>query len=319
MNKKIAILAGLMGSLVATAAHAFPDRPIQIVVPYAAGGSTDLSMRLLAESLQRHIPDSTVIIRNQPGGGGAIGTSAVVHARPDGYTLGSGAQGPLALLPHLGSTDYTLDQVDFIGLVSRSLQVMVACKDAPFTDFDSFMAYAKTKAPQIGNSGAGGANHISTEAFAKAAGIKVESVPFGGASEAVAACAGGHIDAMVVSPAEALPQVQAGAVRPIFVEEDKRIDLFPDTPTAKEKGVDFTWSSWKGLFAPKGIPAADLKVLRDGIKAAYDDAEFQKKMTDMGEFLQFEDADAFAKRAEKDSVTAEAVIKDLGMYQMNKK
>ena len=195
---------------------------------------------------------------------------------------------------------------------------MVACKDAPFSDFDSFIAYSKNKAAQIGNSGAGGANHISTEAFAKAAGIKVESVPFGGSSEAMAACAGGHIQAMVASPAEALPQVKAGAVKPLFIEDDKRTDLFPDTPTAKEKGVDFTWSSWKGLFGPKGIPEADLKILRDGVKAAYDDPDFQKKMTGMGEFLQYEDAAAFEARARHDSETAEAVIKELGMYKMNK-
>jgi tripartite-type tricarboxylate transporter receptor subunit TctC len=319
MKKTLAVAAALAGTLAATAAYAFPDRPIQIIVPYSAGGGTDLSMRLLAESMQRHMDGATVIVRNQPGGGGAIGTSAAVHARADGYTVGAGAQGPLALLPHLGSADYSIDDVEFIGLVGRNLQVMIACKDAPFTDFDSFMAYAKDKAPQIGNSGAGGANHISTEAFAKAAGIKVESVPFGGSSEAMAACAGGHIQAMVASPAEALAQVNAGTVKPLFVEEDKRIDLFPDTPTAVEKGVDFTWSSWKGIIGPKGIPTEDLEILRAGVKAAVEDEEFQKKMKDMGEFIQYEDAAAYEKRARKDSDTAEAVIKDLGMYQMNKK
>lgn len=319
MKKTLALAAALAGTLAATTAYAFPDRPIQIIVPYSAGGGTDLSMRLLAESMQRHMDGATVIVRNQPGGGGAIGTSAAVHARADGYTVGAGAQGPLALLPHLGSADYTIDDVEFIGLVGRNLQVMIACKDAPFTDFDSFMAYAKDKAPQIGNSGAGGANHISTEAFAKAAGIKVESVPFGGSSEAMAACAGGHIQAMVASPAEALAQVNAGTVKPLFVEEDKRIDIFPDTPTAVEKGVDFTWSSWKGIIGPKGIPAEDLEILRAGVKAAVEDEEFQKKMKDMGEFIQYEDAAAYEKRARKDSDTAEAVIKDLGMFQMNKK
>nr|CAD6628409.1 tripartite tricarboxylate transporter substrate binding protein [Rhizobium sp. TCK] len=317
-KNKLTLVAALAATMTATAAYAFPDRPIQIVVPYSAGGGTDLSMRLLAESMQRNMDGATVIVRNQPGGGGAIGTSAVAHGRPDGYTVGAGAQGPLAILPHLGSADYKLDQIEFIGLVGRNLQVMISCKDAPFTDFDSFMSYAKDKAPQIGNSGAGGANHISTEAFAKAAGIKVESVPFGGSSEAMAACAGGHIDAMVASPAEALPQVQAGAVKVLFVEEDERIDLFPDAPTAKEKGVDFTWSSWKGIIAPKGIPEEDLQILRDGVKAAVEDPEFQKKMTEMGEFVQYEDATAYAARAKKDSDTAEGVIKDLGMYEMNK-
>ena len=175
------LIGAAMAVMVAAPALAeFPQRPIQVIVPYSAGGSTDLSMRLLADSFKRNIKGSTMVIRNQPGGGGSIGVSAGLHSRPDGYTVGAGAQGPLSLLPHLGGTDYTLDDVEFIGMMSRSLQLLVACKDAPFDDFDSFMSYAKDQAPQIGNSGAGGANHVSAEAFAKAAGIKVKSVPYQG-------------------------------------------------------------------------------------------------------------------------------------------
>lgn len=296
----------------------FPARPIQIVVPYAAGGGTDLSARLLAESLQRHIPGATVIVRNQPGGGGAIGTSAALHGRPDGYTIGSGAQGPLALLPHLGGTDYQIDDVNFIGLFGRNLQLMVACKDAPFSDYDSFIAYAQDQKPQIGNSGAGGANHISAEAFGKAAGIQIESVPFGGSSEARTACVGGHIQAMIASPAEALAASEAGQMTPLFVMEPERLDLFPDTPTAVEKGVDFTWSSWKGLIGPKNIPEADLAVLVEGLKAAVEDPEFVQKMQDMGEFVTYEDPASYEARARKDSDMARAVITDLGMLDMNK-
>jgi len=296
----------------------FPGRPVQIIVPYSAGGGTDLSVRVLAESLQRHIPGATVVVRNQPGGGGAIGTSAAIHARPDGYTLGAGAQGPLALLPHLGGTDYQIDDVQFVGLFGRNLQLLVACKDAPFTDYDSFIAYSKDHKPQIGNSGAGGANHISAEAFAKAAGIQIESVPFGGSSEARTACVGGHIQAMVASPAEAKAASEAGQMTPLFVMEPERISLFPDTPTAVEKGVDFTWSSWKGLIGPKNIPEADLKILVDGLKAAVEDPEFRSKMGDMGEFVTYEDPATYEARARKDSDMAKAVITDLGMLNMNK-
>ncbi len=312
-------VATALALLVAVPAFAeFPERPIQVAVPYSAGGSTDLSMRLLADSFKRNVKGATMVIRNQPGGGGSIGTSAIAHARPDGYTLGAGAQGPMSLLPHLGGTDYSLDDFAFIGMMSRSLQVLVACKNAPFTDFDSFMAYAKEHEPQVGNSGAGGANHISAEAFAKAAGIKIKAVPYQGASDARTACVGGHIDAMVASPAEALTQAQAGNMTPLFVMEDKRIDLFPDTPTAVEKGIDFTWSSWKGLIAPKGMPADVLEKLRSDFAKAVADPEFQKKMTDMGEFVEYADAAALEKQVRADSVTAEAVLKELGMYGMNK-
>ncbi|HBS21696.1 MULTISPECIES: tripartite tricarboxylate transporter substrate binding protein [Thalassospira] len=317
MKTKLALAAALMTATFSTQAFAFPDRPIQVIVPYSAGGGTDLSLRLLAESFERNFDGATMVVRNQPGGGGSIGTSGAVESRPDGYTLGAGAQGPLALLPHLGGTTYQIENVEFIGLFGRNLQVMVACKDAPFDNFDAFLEYAKTKAPQIGNSGAGGANHVSAEAFAKAANIKIESVPFGGSSEARTACVGGHIDAMVASPAEALAQVEAGNVSPLFVMEPERIDLFPDTPTAVEKGIDFTWSSWKGLIGPKGIPAEDLKFLRDALKTTVEDEEFKAKMAEMGEFVIYEDAEQYEARARSDSKVAEAVIRDLGMYGMN--
>lgn len=317
MNKKLIVAAALLAASISTEAFAFPDRPIQVIVPYSAGGGTDLSLRLLAESFERNFDGSTMVVRNQPGGGGSIGTSGALLARPDGYTLGAGAQGPLALLPHLGGTPYNIDDVEFIGLFGRNLQVMVACKDAPFSNFDEFLEYSKTKAPQIGNSGAGGANHISAEAFGKAANIKIESVPFGGSSEARTACVGGHIDAMVASPAEALGQVEAGNVSMLFVMEPERIDLFPDTPTAVEKGIDFTWSSWKGIIGPKDIPEEDLKFIRSAIKTAVEDEEFRKKMKEMGEFVIYEDAEQYESRARSDSKTAEAVIRDLGMYGMN--
>nr|WP_320142370.1 tripartite tricarboxylate transporter substrate binding protein [uncultured Cohaesibacter sp.] len=296
----------------------FPARPIQVIVPYSAGGSTDLSLRVFADIFEKNFEGKQMVIRNQPGGGGAIGTSAAVHGRPDGYTLGAAAQGPIAIKPHIGGTDYQVDDFSFVGLFARSLQVMVACKDAPFTDYDSFVDYAKSKKPQVGNSGAGGANQVSAEAFAAAAGIKIESIPFQGSSKARTACIGGHIDAMVASPAEAKAASDAGQMTPLFVMEDKRIDLFPDTPTAVEKGIDFTWSSWKGLIAPKNVDPAALAWLRDAVKTVATDPAFIQKMTDMGEFVTYEDADTFEKRVRNDSEVAKKVLTDLGMLGMNK-
>ncbi|SNY92694.1 Tripartite-type tricarboxylate transporter, receptor component TctC [Cohaesibacter sp. ES.047] len=307
----------IMATGVASAAD-FPVRPIQVVVPYSAGGSTDLSLRVFADTFEKKFEGKQMVIRNQPGGGGAIGTSAAAHGRADGYTLGAAAQGPIAIKPHIGGTDYQVDDLAFVGLFARSLQVMVACKDAPFTDYDSFVEYAKGNKPQVGNSGAGGANQVSAEAFAKAAGIKIESIPFQGSSKARTACIGGHIDAMVASPAEAKAASDAGQMTPLFVMEEKRIDLFPDTPTAVEKGVDFTWSSWKGLIAPKDTPEAELAWLRDAVKEVATDPDFVTKMTDMGEFVTFEDASTFEKRVHNDSEVAKTVLEELGMLGMNK-
>lgn len=317
MSKKTIIAAALAVAAATPALADFPQRPLQVIVPYSAGGSTDLGLRVVADTIERNFDGVKVVVRNQPGGGGAIGTSAAVHARADGYTLGAGAQGPIAISPNLGGADYSVDDVEFLGLFARSLQVLVACKDAPFSDYDSFIAYAKDTAPQIGNSGAGGANHISAEAFAGKAGIKIESVPFGGSSEARTACIGGHIHAMVASPAEAKAASEAGQMTPLFVMENERIDLFPDTPTAVEKGVDFTWSSYKGLIAPKGLPEAELTWLRNAVKVVAEDPEFVKTMTEMGEFVTYEDGPAFEARVKADAAMAHDVLEGLGLLGMN--
>ncbi|RLQ88872.1 tripartite tricarboxylate transporter substrate binding protein [Notoacmeibacter ruber] len=315
---KSIFIGAAVASAAATGALAadFPQRPVQVVVPYSAGGSTDLSMRVVADTFER-LFDGQMVVRNQPGGGGAIGSAAAVNARPDGYTLGAGAQGPLVIKPLIGGTNYQLDDVEFIGLYARSLQVMVACADAPFSDYDAFVEYAKDKAPQVGNSGAGGANQISAEAFADAAGISIESVPFNGSSEARTACIGGHIDAMVASPAEALAASEAGQMTPLFVMEDERMDLFPDTPTAVEKGVDFTWSSWKGVIGPKGMDEETLAWLREAVEKVANDEEFRKTLTDMGEFVVYEDSEAFEARARKDMETSKKVLEKLDMLGMN--
>lgn len=314
MTKKTLIAAALATVAASPLLSAdFPARPLQVVVPYSAGGSTDLGMRVVADALEKKFDNVTVVVRNQPGGGGAIGTSATVHARPDGYTLGAGAQGPIAIKPHVGGADYTADDLEYVGLFARSLQVMVACKDAPFNDYDGFIAASGDAAPQVGNSGAGGANHISAEAFAAAASISIESVPFGGSSEARTACIGGHIDAMVASPAEAKAAAEAGQMTPLFVMEKERIGLFPDTPTAVEKGVDFTWSSYKGLVAPKGIPEADLAWLRKAVAEVAQDPEFVATMTDMGEFVTYEDGPTFEARVKNDSKMAHDVLDKLGL------
>lgn len=323
MNVKLkTILMGAVVASFATVASAadYPSRPIQVIVPYSAGGGTDLSARIMGDVFQKLNPGKTLIIRNQPGGGGAIGTSAAIHGKPDGYTLGTGSQGPLALLPHYGGTDYQIDDISYIGLMGRNLQLVVACADAPFSTGEEFLAYAKEHPGkvQVGNSGAGGANHIAVAAMSDAAGIEVEHVPFGGASQAVTACLGGHIHAMTLTPSEGLSHMQSGAVKGLFIMEDERIKLLPDIPTLKELGVDFTWSSWKGIIAPKDTPEEELSFLRDAFKAVFTDAGFLSRMEDMGEFVDYRDAAGYEALVRRDSKTAAGVIEKLGMTNMNK-
>lgn len=323
MSGLAAAAAGVvLGAAVASTAVAaeYPARPIQIIVPYNAGGGTDLSTRLFAQALEKAL-DGTAVVRNQPGGGGSIGTSATAHAKADGYTIGTGSQGPIAMLPHYGGIDYTINDFDFLALQARNLMVIGVGKNAPFQDAKGFFEYAKAHPGEltVGNSGAGGANHIAMEGLAMAAGVKVKSMPFGGAVAAVTAVLGGHIQAAVASPAEFLTHVRAGNITPILVMEDARIEQYPDTPTAKELGVDFAWSSWKGIVAPKGLPKDVRAKLAAGVEKALKDPTYVEKMKELGEFLDYRPGDKYEALARHDSEIAEKVIRSLGMYGMNAK
>lgn len=315
----VGVLGGLPVVSTADAAD-YPARPVQIIVPYSAGGGTDLSARLLAQVLEKQLGGS-VIVRNQPGGGGSIGTSAIAHAKPDGYTLGTGSQGPIAMLPHYGGIDYTMNDFDYLALMGRNLMVVGVAKNAPFQDGKSFLAYAKAHPGEltVGNSGAGGANQIAMEGFALAADVKVKGMPFGGAIAAITACLGGHIQAVVASPAELLSHVRAGNMKAVLVMEDQRIPEFPEAETPKDLGVDFTWSSWKGVIAPKGLPADVRAKLLPALDKAMHDETYLAKMKELGEYIDYRPSAGYEALAKADSVVAEKVIRSLDMYQINAK
>lgn len=316
------IAAVCLSAFAATAAFAaeYPARPVQVIVPYNAGGGTDLAARVLAQTMEKYLK-TTVIVRNQPGGGGAIGTSATVHSKPDGYTIGTGSQGPLVMLPQYGGIDYGTADVDYLALMGRNLMVLAANTNAPYNDAKEFLAYAKAHPNEVtvGNSGAGGANHVATEGLAMAADVKLKSMPFGGAAAAITAALGGHIQAVVAHPPELANHIKAGNLKPILVMEEQRIADFPNAMTAKEAGVDFTWAAWKGIVAPKGLPKDVRAKLADALDKTFHDADFLKKMKDMGEDIDYRPGEAYAALAQKDSEVAEKVIRAIGLYGMNAK
>ncbi len=316
----LAILCLVVSFATISEAGDYPDHPIQIVVPYSAGGGTDLSARVMAKVMRKYLGKPLVVV-DQPGGSGAIGTSGVSHAAPDGYTLGMGAQGPLTMLPHYGGIDYSKDSFDYLALMGRNLILVAVNKDAPFQDGKAMIEWAKAHPGKltVGVSGAGGAPRIATEGFASEAGITVKCMPFNGSAPAITACVGGHIKAVAAHPAELVNQSKAGNLKILMVMEPERISLFPNVPTTKELGVDFTWAAWKGVIAPKGLPADVKAKLADALNKTFKDPEFLKKMENLGEFVDYRNGEAFKKLVDRDSVVAEKVIRSLNMYGMNAK
>jgi len=275
-----ALLLGIGGAIPLQAAD-FPTKEVQIIVPWAAGGATDLIFRAVAASTEKYLGKAVVVI-NRPGGGGAVGYTEGSQAAPDGYTLVS-AITPLTILPHQVKTAFTYKNFDPVVNISSDPSMFLIRHDAPWKDLKEFLDYAKKNPNMItvGNSGAGGGVHLVAVAFEKAAGVKFNHIPFSGGGPSVTALLGAHINAVSVSPPEGIPQVQAGKLKIIALFADKRLEMFPNAPTVKEQGINFAMGMWRGLAAPKGTPPDVLKKLHDAFKKGMEDPAFKKSAADM--------------------------------------
>jgi len=288
----LALVFGLAGSALA---QQFPTKEVSIVIPYAAGGATDLVFRALAASSSKYLGQAVVVV-NKPGGGGAVGFTDVAQARPDGYTLVT-AITPLTILPHQVKTAFTYRSFEPIINVVLDPAMFQVRADAPWKTLQEFLDYARKNPGMItvGNSGAGGGVHLIALAFEKAAGVKFNHIPFAGGGPSVTALLGGHVHAVSVSPPEGIAHVKAGKLRIIALFSEKRMADFPNVPTVREQGVDFSMSQWRGLAAPKGTPAPVIATLHEAFKKGMDDPAFLKNAVDMSVALAYLGPEDFGK------------------------
>src|SRR4030043_1325030 len=273
----------------------FPTKEVQIIIPWAAGGATDLIFRALAATTGKYLGKAVVVV-NRPGGAGAVGYTECMQAKPDGYTLVS-AITPLTILPHQVKTAFTYKSFDPVINVSTDPSMFLAKPDAPWKDLKEFLTYAKQNPNMVtvGNSGAGGGVHLVALAFEKAAGVKFNHIPFSGGGPSVTALLGGHINVVSVSPPEGISQVQAGKLKILALFADKRLAMFPDVPTVKEQGINFAMGMWRGWAAPKGTPPDALKKLHDAFKKGMEDPAFKKSAADMAVSIHYLGPEAFGK------------------------
>jgi tripartite-type tricarboxylate transporter receptor subunit TctC len=259
----------------------FPTKEVQIIIPWAPGGATDLIFRALAATTGKYLGKAVVVV-NKPGGAGAVGYTETAQAKPDGYTLVS-AITPLTILPHQVTTAFTYKSFDPVINVVKDPGMFLVRSDAPWKSLKEFLDYAKKNPDMItvGNSGAGGGVHLIALAFEKTAGVKFNHIPFSGGGPSVTALLGGHINAVSVSPPEGIEHVKAGKLKIIALFAEKRFELFPDVPIVKEQGVDFVMGQWRGLAASKGTPPDVIKKLHDTFKQGMDDPVFIKNAKDM--------------------------------------
>lgn len=268
-------------------AQPFPAKEVSIIIPYAPGGATDLVFRALAASTQKHLGKAVVVV-NRAGGGGAVGFTEAAQAKPDGYTLVT-AITPVTILPHQVKTAFTYRSFEPIINVVQDPAMLQVRADAPWKTLAEFLAYAKQNPGMItvGNSGAGGGVHLIALAFEKAAGVKFNQIPFAGGGPSVTALLGGHVHAVSVSPPEGIPHVKAGKLRIIALFSAQRMADFPNVPTVREQGIDFTMGQWRGLAAPRGTPPQVVGVLHEAFKKGMEDPAFVKNAADMSVALAY--------------------------------
>ncbi|MBV8744899.1 MAG: tripartite tricarboxylate transporter substrate binding protein [Xanthobacteraceae bacterium] len=276
----------MLAAVPASRAADYPTRPIRLVVPYVAGGPTDVLGRYFAEYLSRDLKQ-TVLVDNKAGAQGAIGAEAVAHAEPDGYTLLFTASSVLELNPILyKKLAYDPDrELRVLAVVTDLPSIMVVHPSVPAKTIAEFVAYAKQNPGKLnfGSAGTGGVGHLSGEMFKQMAGIEMTHVPYKGAGPALADLIAGHIQATFETLGTALPPIKAGLLRPLGVSSQQRIPDLPDLPTIAESGYpDYSSTVWYGVAAPAGVPDEIAQMIRASINRALDDDAFRASLTKVG-------------------------------------
>lgn len=272
-------LATAISAPVSYAQTKYPERPIKLIVPFAAGGPTDLVGRLMAHGMEKELGQN-IIVENKPGGGSNIGSELVARARPDGYTLLLGTIANATNMSIYNNLSYDTER-DLVAITQfmSSPSVLVVNLSIPVKDLNELIAYAKANPGKLSfaSSGAGGSPHLAGEMLKLRTGIDLLHVPYKGASPALNDVLGGNVSMGFMTAAGALPSINAGKLRPIAVAGLKRLPQLPDVPTMAEAGIaDFEVSSWNGLFAPLGTPPEILQKLAAAALKVINQPEMQK-------------------------------------------
>lgn len=304
------LCAALVASLPGVAAAAdYPDREIEIMVPWAVGGSTDVVYRTFATVLPKYLKVQTIIV-NRPGGGAVPGYAEAMQKKADGHYFVAWAT-PSITKVHMSKTPYDAATfVPVINLVDAPCWLLVP-KASPYKNLGDLLADAKKRPGQVnvGNAGAGGGTHMIVLAFEKAAGVQFNHVPHAGGGPLITAAVGAHIDAAIASPPEGVPQIEAGDLRAVAVFSKARVEMFPDVPTAIEQGVNFALGQWRGLAAVKGTDPAKIKVIHDAYKQAMADPEFLKLARQAGILLDYKGTAEFADFVKTQDKLYEDIVK----------
>ncbi len=292
---------------------AFPHRgPIEITVLFPAGTSADVTARMLADGMAKHLGQRVLVV-NRPGAGGAIGYKYVRAQKPDGYSLVWNSNS-ISTTYHSGQLEFDYQAFDAVARVLVESVVVAVRADARWKTLSDLVAEAKAKpkALSVGHSGIGSHTHISLAALFSAAGAEVNEVPFG-AAQVVPSLLGGHVDAVVQLPAALSAPVKQGQVRLLAALIPNRDPALPDVPTAREQGLDVSLEAWRGIAVPRGTPRAAIAALEEAIRRTAESPEFQKSAENVGVRPAFLPAARFSDLVAKEDAALSRLMQLIGL------
>src|SRR3954470_7767483 len=303
----------LLALLVALPAAAdYPERPIRFLVPQAPGSATDNVARLVAPELARQLGQS-VVVDNRPGGALTIGIDAVAKSTPDGYTIGMGPVGALAITRHMvEKLPYDIERdLQPVALVSTGYMLLAASPKAPFATVRELIAYAKANPGKLSNASSsnGSPGHVSGELFKAMTGTEIVHVPYKGGAAAIADLISGNVDLMFESTNSMAPHVKAGRVRGLALSGAKRSAAFPDLPTIGEAVPGYEVNAWSGVIAPAGLPRPILDRLNAAVNASLESPDMKTRIAELGSEGGGGTPEQFAEVIRRDSAKWAEVIR----------
>jgi tripartite-type tricarboxylate transporter receptor subunit TctC len=286
MRKRHLLWAVLASVFVMGAAHAWPDKPVTLVVQFPPGGATDLIARTLAPKLQDKL-GGTFITDNKAGATGTIGAGFVARAPADGYTLLVSSLGPYVIAPHLlAKVPYdALKDFDYISIAVQAPNVLVVPASSAHKTMAEVIAFQKANPNKMtfASSGNGSSDHLTAELFWLQTGTTGIHVPYKGGGPVMSDLLGGQVDASFMNINTALPQILAGKLRPLSITSAKRSPLLPNVPSLEELGIkDANVSSWQAIAAPRGLPPDIKAKLHAAIVAGLNDPQVKTKLLELG-------------------------------------
>lgn len=276
-----------LGLIGAAAAQEYPTKPITLIVPFAAGGTSDIIARIAADEMGQ-ILGQRVMVENIGGAGGSTALTRAAAATPDGYTISIGNAGVSAATYSIHKElKFTPESFAPIGMIAKTLPVIALKNDFPAKDLKEFLAYATANPGKItlGHAGVGSSNYLICKLFLQASKVKLELIGYRGAGPALNDAMGGHVDGVCDAATSVAGAINGKQVRGLVIASKKRADLLPDVPTAAEAGLPaFTNEGWNALFAPKGTPAPVIAKLNEALRKAVSSEKVVKRLADLASF-----------------------------------